>query len=368
MSSLLVLLVLLSVATLASRRGSFDKMMTSGATPILVALGAVIAPAGLGFLPPSVLQGLLPAVDVGVLWLAMLAGVRASGTLERTGMVRGAVAASGVTALVASAVTLVVLRGSATLGSPLVDDLHVLPASVLVGVALACTPARPGGRASTARARFVQAAVAELLALAAAVSVLAVWSDGSRAAATVGLGVLGAAIAYLLAAQTGLAPVVAVLAAGTLLAGLSALAHLPGAVAGFIAGTLSARTRDLSSLSSWLFATERPVRVVVTVVVAASAGVDLFHLLPGAILGLVAVGVLVGANLLLVDDAPRLDRLAATVAMSTTPMVVVASFAHIDVAPAQSLLPVVLVAVSVADAAAFTLSLWARSNRRRGVT
>lgn len=368
MSSLLVLLVLLSVATLASRRGSFDELVSSAATPLLVGLGAALAPGGLGFLPPSVLQGLGPAVDVGVLWLAMLAGVRASATLRETGVVPRAAMASVVTALVGALVTAGILGLSAALGLPLLAEEHVLATAIVVGAALACLPADAATREGTASFRAAHAAVAELAAFVAAVVVLAAWSGGLRAGAAVGVGVLGAAVARLLAAQTGLAPVVAVLAAGMLAGGLSALALLPGAIVGFAAGALLGRMRTLASLSSWLHASERPVRVVVTVVVAASAGIGLWHVATGAALGLCAVAVLIVTNLLPIDGTPHFERLAASVAMSTTPIVVVVSFAHAGSPPAEELLPVILVAVAVADAVAFILSFVSRGTRRRGAS
>lgn len=78
MNAILVLLALLSLATLAGRRGGTAAFLSAATTPLLVALGVGLSPHGLGFLLPSMAAALLPALHVAVAWLALLVGLRVS--------------------------------------------------------------------------------------------------------------------------------------------------------------------------------------------------------------------------------------------------------------------------------------------------
>jgi len=77
MNAILVLLALLSLSTLAGRRGGTAAFLSAAATPLLVAMGVGLSPHGLGFLLPSMAAALLPALHVAVAWLALLVGLRA---------------------------------------------------------------------------------------------------------------------------------------------------------------------------------------------------------------------------------------------------------------------------------------------------
>ncbi|HEY1098472.1 MAG TPA: hypothetical protein VGF99_06075 [Myxococcota bacterium] len=76
MSSLLILLVLLSLATLASRRGGFAALLASSLPAFTVGIAA--GPAGFGYLSASSLHSLAPAAATGICWLGLVLGHRAS--------------------------------------------------------------------------------------------------------------------------------------------------------------------------------------------------------------------------------------------------------------------------------------------------
>ncbi len=372
MTSLLVLLGLLSLAMLASRQGALDEVIARATTPVLVLFGLAISPAGLDFLTPSTLESLGTALVVGICWLALLAGLRASAALKRSSAPRPAdvsgpvhkgpprsvaraVALAFAAAVVASGIAALVLLSAAATGHPFVSAGSVAPAAVLVGASLA---GMPGERHGT-RARTAFAATAELVVLAAALGAFAAWSGAQETLVLVGFGVLGAVVVQLLLAPGDPAKVpaaVAYLSVATLVAGLARLAAVPGAVAGFVLGAVSGPFRG-SDVVDKLLLTERPVRIVITVLLAASTTFDLADLVAGIILGVGAVLVQLGVSLALVDGRSLLERLAATVATSTTPLVAVAAFAEAHVDDAASLLPSVIIAVAVADAVAFTFSL-----------
>jgi hypothetical protein len=229
---------------------------------------------------------------------------------------------------------------------------------LLVGASLA---GMPGDRtASPTRAAY--ASVAELVVLVAALIAFAAWSTPMNTAVVAGLGIVGAVVANLVI--TAVPAEVAYLAVCLLVAGLCTLAKVPGAVAGFVLGAASAHVRRSQPVIDSLVRTERPVRIVVTVVLAAIAPPALNDAIAGAAFGLGLVLVQYFISLALRDgSSPLLARLASTVATSTTPLVAIAAFAGAGIAGARALLPAVIVAVAVADAVAFTMSLAARSSR-----
>jgi hypothetical protein len=360
-TALLVLLALLSVAMLASRQGAFDELVARAATPILVVTGLAISPAGLGFLDAETVKGLDPAIGVGITWLALLAGLRSSAALPRaliTPEGRRASALAVLASVVVSIVAAGVLQAAAGFGYAPVDAAHTAPAALLVGASLAGMP----GDRSASPTRAAYAAVAELVVLVAALIAFAAWSTPTNAAVVAGLGVVGAVVVNLV--LTSVPAEVAYLAVCVLVAGLCTLAKVPGAVAGFVLGAASAHVRRSQPIVDSLLVTERPARIVVTVVLAAVTPPALHDAIAGAALGVGLVLVQYFVSLALRDGSSLLARLASTVATSTTPLVAVAAFAGAGVDGARALLPAVIVAVAVADAVAFTMSLAARSTAR----
>lgn len=77
MSATLVLLALLSIATLASQRGYAAFVAHIVSAPLLLAAGVVLAPSRLAFLSVSTTEALLPPLRVGIAWLVLLVGLRA---------------------------------------------------------------------------------------------------------------------------------------------------------------------------------------------------------------------------------------------------------------------------------------------------
>lgn len=363
MTPVLVLLSFFSLAMLASRRDRVDEVLGRAATPLLVALGAAVAPDGLGFLTPSVVRSLVPAVQLGLFWLAAISGMRATAALsQETALVRAAVVAS-IAAAVASAAALAVLTIAAAWGKPVVAQHTIVPAAAVLGASIAIIPSRRGesGLATLA-------GVGELFALAGALGALAWWSGPMAAAITTGLGVLAAVLVRLLAGRLSTPPVV-LIASATLTAGLASLAALPGAVAGQIAGAVGGRMRGGDPALRWLEATERPIRGLVTFLLAASAGIDATDLALGAALGGATLTALLSLQLVVqrfaVDDSPRLEQLADAVATSSTALVLLGSFAAAERGPGTDVLAPLLVALSAADACSFFISTAARASRRR---
>jgi hypothetical protein len=382
MSALLVLLALLSVATLASRRGAFDDVIAHASAPVLVALGAFVGPSGLSYVGPSIVSGLEPALAVGLVWLAFLAGLGAVDTRdaaaaaspveERARLVAIAGAIFGVGALAA------VVAGGRLVGIGLegVDDLDLAALAVLalLGVTLAAlrihlpdndAEVTAPGTADVPRALALlsYARAAERLALAAAAGAFAIAGE-LRGIVVIGLGLFAAAIVHLLARQPAVPPSVATLGAILLLTGFARLAEVPAAVAGLVAGAVFTLGRRADDLARPLVATERPVRIAVTAVLGMSVAIGVPELIAGAALGLaVAAAHLVVAAVLGGWPRSTMKLWRGTRAVggtSTTPLLVVAALAGVAVPGAAALLPVVLVAVAVADTVAFALSLAAR--------
>jgi hypothetical protein len=370
-TALLVLLALLSVAMLFSQQGAFDELVERASTPVLVGLGFALSPAGFGFLSASTLNGLAPAVDVGVFWLAVLAGLRASSLLPaalRAPEGRRAAVLAVVAAAVASLVAGGVLQAAAGVAHG-IGLKGSLPAALLVGASLSGMPGERG--ASAVRAAY--SGTAQLVVLVAALVSLFLWTGRTELVVVGALGCVGAVVVRLILprGESGGVPApIAYLAVAVLLAGLSRLAAVPGAIAGFLLGSLVARIDAVLAGASpnpapdALLATERPVRIVVTTVLAAITAITMTDAIVGAALGISVVLVQYFVSLALTDGTSLLERLGATVATSTTPLVAVAAFSSAHIDGAKALLPVILVAVAVADAVAFTMSLAARAGPR----
>lgn len=77
MSATLVLLALLSIATLASQRGYAAFVAHIVSAPLLLAVGVMLAPSRLAFLSVATTEALLPPLRVGIAWLVLLVGLRA---------------------------------------------------------------------------------------------------------------------------------------------------------------------------------------------------------------------------------------------------------------------------------------------------
>lgn len=335
MSSLLVLLALFSVATLAARPSRFDDIVGAAATPVLVGFGVAVGPHGLAFVEPSLVQGLQPALSVAVCWLGLIAGMRAAAPIAHEPPDRRALLP----------VVDAVLAGAALHLSSLSEaDPAALGVAALIAGACLGAPASTGSDARIAKA------VALLLAC------LAVGlASPARLGMVVGIGAGTSLVVLLAGGHAGTVLIVAVLGAVVLAAGLSGIAGAPGVLAGVAAGAILARTRTGRALWPIAERSERPLRIVVTVLVAMSAHIDM----PAALLGVALAALALGAGALTLG--PRLAARSGALAASSLALALIASLAVAGVSPA--LLSPLLVAIAVVDAAALAARIATRWTR-----
>jgi hypothetical protein len=358
---LLVLLGLLSIATLASRRGAVDQLVQSASTPLLVGLGVLLSPRVLGVLSPSTVAGLGPALDVFATMLALVLGVRTA-ALTRADVRPALIGATGV--LVSVALALAVLVSATLLADIHIDSRILFGAALLVGAGLAGLPAdgkdTPHQVAAWAHATEICAALVALAALAVSCGVDAPVAAGF----TVALGAVGALVFLLLPSGDEVARTIALLGVVTLLTGLSRIVEVPGALAAFLMGLAIGRSTAGQTLAPLVLAAERPLRIVVTLIVASTVSIGLHDLAIGAAL---ALGQLAIQGLGAFVVGVHRTRLSAALASSATPVALVASFAASS--RTAELAPVfapILVAVASLDVLALVVGLVQR--RGEGAT
>lgn len=311
MTSILVLLALLSVATLASRRGSAEAVVNLASAPLLVTMGFVMGPEGLGFLLPSTAAALTPGLRVGVAWLAFLVGLRASvpgdgawlrnvGWLVVVGglscAVTTAIAYAGIVSLDGFQVQLPGLLGQ---GVPRWAFALAL-GGMLCGTSLSAIQEAvlkwPDG-AARRRLEFLARhdAVLGVLTLVVVLAVWVTWRPPdvrhAHALPVIAVGALGsvmAAGAVMLGAARRPVPTIARLSVVALLttgAGLSGIAGVPEASAawftGFLLAALGVKDRLLSQT---MRDTDRPVRFVLLVLAGVHAEPTTGALLMGTLL------------------------------------------------------------------------------------
>lgn len=319
MTAILVLLALLSVATLASRTRYAAHLAHVVTTPLLLGVGVLLSPQALGVFTSSTQGALLPALRVGAAWLALLLGLR----VLRPRADRGYALAVGATALfsglawlggAAAAFGVLVATGVVEqqlgLGPGMGNRLDALGAAVLVGGLVAGTGR---GFASEILERRKSTDEARLLLFIArhddiigAIAVLAaVWlwplsphlapvysQPGTPVLVVVGLGFtlfLAQAISQGGAMQhdpAGPPGRIALLGLLVFASGLSTGAFLPEAAIAFFFGMFIAAAGTGRGLLQAVENTERPVRLVVLILVGSHLGFDL-----GAVLVGVAVAV-----------------------------------------------------------------------------
>ncbi|MBI5495541.1 MAG: hypothetical protein HY904_10995 [Deltaproteobacteria bacterium] len=264
MTATLILLALLSVGALASRRGGGLALFNAAAAPVFLAAGFVLSPGVLGFLRPSMVQALSPALAVAVCWLALLLGLRAApptpGTRARCAAL---LAADVLLATTAGAVALAAGTGLLwTAGAlpPVMDDAwhHAAPAALafpwlaaalLSGTSRTAVEARLPALDERAHgpARFISRHDAVLAALSLlAAPLLAPGADPRSALAAMGdvlgLGLLLALAAVLFGArrERGGQAVLVIAACAVIAAGAGDRAAAPPAVSALIAGAVLA--------------------------------------------------------------------------------------------------------------------------------
>jgi hypothetical protein len=353
MTSILILLGLLSVATLASRRGAFEELLQSASTPLLIGIGVLLSPSVLGLLTPSALFGLEPAVDLGATSLAFFIGVRAARPSGEPIGRRAIVA--GTTAVALSCAAAAAVLGAAALIAPLAwAGMSAWAAPLFAGACIAGLPAEsdrtPPRVRSWARVSELSALFAALVALCAAST-----DPFTLLGVTLALAASTAALLLFIPARQPVARTVALLGGLAFLAGLMRLVQMPAAAAGFIAGAVVGRTALGAEASKIAQRAERPVRVVLTIVVAATVGLDwTAAALGGALAAGQAVVQVAAARVMGVHRT----QLGSALASSSTPIAWVAALVGAGETSALSaLLPAVLVAVAAGDLFAVFIGL-----------
>jgi hypothetical protein len=297
MNGVLILLALLSVATIVSRQKRAAFMAHIAATPILLALGFLFSPQALGFLTPSTLDALMPALHVAVAWLSFLDGLRLIRPRLDVPFFRRA-ALSAVLTLIQWAALFGVLwltiMGVVRLGLFAGQDavpLHITLASALVvaGVTTATGMVFTVELLANAPANRAYSRLLFLVRHDDSFGVIALclgiwlWTPPhfpfpelawSAAFLPAGIGLV-LALAYLFLADPAPEATMSNRIAGiglvTLGVGLAIGAGLPEAAVGFFLGAILAGVRDTPLVKdSVLRISDRPVRLVVMVLVGAS--------------------------------------------------------------------------------------------------
>lgn len=396
MSSILVLLGLLSVATLFARRGYAAFVAHIVTTPLLVGLGVLIAPHNLAFLTPSTTEALEPAMRVATAWIALLVAMR--GVRPKLGTIFGretlmalGVGAFAWLALSAFCFGFLFLVARFDLG------FMQLPreTSAMLGVALLM-----GGIVSTTGLTFAEQAlkgqehlrgVRSLLRLArhdelapALALCVAVWLWPAPAAAAPAyevpwlaaglIVVLGLvlAVAQLLAGGEKMggasASFIALVGLITFGAGLAASTRLPeAAIAFFLGSALAFVGRGQAALDQGLAETERPVRLVLLVLIGANLG---FH--PDAIVLGIALSLarfIVKGLVRAILTGGRSDLpMSALLGSAGAALPFALSFALSRPQPLVESKVLVAVAVSVCVTDLLTLAFWRRTSSDSGAS
>jgi hypothetical protein len=321
-TAILVLLALLSVATLAARRGYAAFVTHIITTPILLGLGVIISPHVLGILTPSTTDALTPAMRVGAAWLALLLGlrgVRPRGDAHYLTLVGGTAVTITLTwaALGALAFGAILLLESFGLG-PTGGEGRIpsIGAALLLagmfgatGLSFA-TEALQGNTWSRASERVLFLArhddVLGALALAAAVWLWPVSADEApiyerpelAAALVIGFGLLLAASHLLNHGKKGalgenIEPIViALIGLVIFAAGMSTSTHLPEAPTAFFLGAaLSMFGHGRRVLERGLAQTERPVRIAIVTLVGANLAFEPGPIMLGVAIALARFGI-----------------------------------------------------------------------------
>jgi len=325
-TSLLVLLALLSAATLATHRGAFGEVIGGAATPLLVLFGVAVSSQGLGFVTSPLLDSLLPGTQVAMCWLGVIAGLRIAARNAQEQVSRAALIP-----LADTVFALAVFFVGTVLG-----ELHSeVPLPVIALVAGACI----GAPASTGtKARFAKAIA--VCCAAAALGILAPQSLG----VAVSVGVLGAIVVVLIGGRSESASLIALLGTVIMTAGIATVARVPSVIAGVVTGALLARSQAAKHLTPIGERSERPVRIVLTVIIAAS-----LHFTKADLeLGLTLAAVDIVATMLVIPFYVAIN--SRHLGASSLALALCSSFAAAGVMP--FLLPTLVVAIAAIDAVA----------------
>lgn len=374
MSTILVLLLLLSIATLASRPAALSGLLDRLSTPLLILLGIGCAPRGLALLSSSLVESLEPALAVGVTWLGILIGLRSAS--REAGHADQGRASLRATIVVVSSTLASVLLAMAALTAPHLlglrsdDNAPLLAGAALIlgGALVGSPPIDRDNRIELAlRSRLID--VGDLIAVACAIVALAIlppWSPlppSMAAVVVVGSGLLLALVQRLLGGSANGDPAtrtIALLGVVAVGAGLLHDAGLPSAVAGLVAGVTLGRTELGRVLREALAPTERPARIVVVFLVGTMMPLSLTSLVVGGLLAAGQLVVQLVATSWAVGHRPSARVLATGLSSSSAPLVVAASYALAGLPEGELLLATAAVAVVTMDVLAAAIGLGTR--------
>jgi hypothetical protein len=343
----ILLLLLLSLATLASRQGGFAAVLAS-TLPACVA-GLVAGPRALGYLSTPLLTGLSLATAVGVCWLGVLLGLRwRQHPPQLTSLVP------------AAALVVVVAAASAVLGAGVMSMWRARPT---FDVALACgllVAATVVPFSTSSHDAIRRASTVDALALLAVCGAVLLLFAHTAAITTVGLWGLALAVgmsAVLIGGDDDVRRFSAVLAATALMTAMAFALDVHFGVVGSALGLgIVVRARH-STFESMLLATAEPVRLVVAFLVAAGLEVDGKAAAIGVVVGLGVAGIVVVVAL---AQRQSLRELASSTATSSTGLLVLGGLALLHARLPDPTVAALGIAFIVVDVVAVVASLWSR--------
>ena len=358
MSSILVLLLLLSLATVASRRGGFAALLAS-TLPAFVA-GLVTGPRALAYLSSSMVTGLASATATGLCWLGLLLGWRASrGGLRPRSLGRG-VAVVGVVAALVVVVQLVAEQLGVE-GSTWRERIAI--GLIAAAMLLPFSASDDDGATDSSRGLDVVVVVALLAALG-------LLSGLPTVVVTVGvfaIAVLAGVSALLVGGHDPNRRFPAILSAAALVTGLAWALDVHVGVVGVGVGIGLALLDRPRQLDGMLDATRGPVALVAACLVGAMVPLSGTAAVLGVIIGLV---VLVVVLITSTDNDPAttlLDTAIQRAASSTTGLLLFGGLllANHGAFLSDDITGAIGVALVVIDAAAVTAVLVKRGTARR---
>ncbi len=390
MSSILVLLALLSIATLFARRGYAAFVAHIVTAPILLGLGVLIAPHNLAFLTPSTSDALEPAMRVAAAWIALLVAMRSTKPSLTLLFARDTIVSLSVgvlTWLALATVCFGLLHVTALLGlgwDDVTSDLRAtIGASLLIGgiistTGLAFAQEALQGQAPRRGIRRVLflARHDELVSALSLCAAVWLWPIAPSSAAAYDTPLLAAvivvalggvlAVAQLLSGGSKMggtaASFIALVGLITFGAGLAASTRLPeAAIAFFLGAVLALAGHGQSVLEDGLGRTERPVRLVLLVLIGANLGFHPEAITLGVGLAIARLFVKAGVRAALAGGARAEFPMSALLGSAGATMPFALSFALSRPEPLveNQVLTAIAVCISVTDL--LTLVFWRRA-------
>lgn len=346
MNAAVLLLVLLSLATLASRRGGFAALLASTLPACIVGLGA--GPRALGYLSTPLLTGLSLSTAVGVCWLGLLLGLRLRQHPPEPARL-----------LPSLLLVVVVSATSALLGAGVLALWRATPP---LDVAVACGLLVAGTLvpfSTSSGGAMRRASTVDLLALVAVCAALLILWPAATMTTVASLGIAAAvgASAVLVGGTDSVRRFSAVLAATALMTAVAWALDVHVGVVGCGLGVGVGLFSRHAPFEGMLTATAEPVRLVVAFLVAAGLAVDERAAAIGVVIGLGVACIVVVVAL---AQRSTLRELAASTATSSTGLVVLGGLALLHAPLPDSTVAALGIGFVVIDIVAVGAALWSR--------